>query len=235
MSLDGEKGPRIGECSRKSWVELVQEVGYDEQICRKFGLDLISDPPSPSVHLKRFPLSPQGRTAFEFTAEVGVNVSDEVRSLLKKIKKVNSMKASYSGIKGGVLITDVPISENLTEKSLDQGIHTWDTRTLAFLASRVALVRGLSQTETEPIDIQEERLDYWHSVVTRLFPYDGYLDGRIVVFCQHPFVDLDPPGLTVLLRKLDKHIEKNILGVLGQQMIFSLQIHSLAEITELAP
>src|SRR5713226_738414 len=135
MPVDGERAPRLGEFFRKSCIDLLGELGYDEKLSRKFGLDLISDPPKNDYSFSRFPFSPNGRTAFEFTAEVAVNVEREVGTLLDKINSVNtSGTTNYSGVKGGVLITDVAVRDELIKNAQARRVFCWDTRALAFLA-----------------------------------------------------------------------------------------------------
>src|SRR3989442_8512152 len=111
MSTDGETGPRLGETFRKSCIELLDDLGYVEKFSRKYGIDITSDPPGSEHPFARFPFSPSGRTTFEFKSEATVSVESETTKLLEKIQKVNGSHGYR--IKGGVLITDVRLSEKL--------------------------------------------------------------------------------------------------------------------------
>jgi hypothetical protein len=210
-------------------VELLDDLGYVEKFSRKYGIDIASDPPGSEHPFIRFPFSPNGRTAFEFTSEANVSVENETSTLLDKIGKVNS-KHGF-GIKGGVLITDVRLSEKLIGEAQKRKVFCWDTRALSLLASKVSLSRGISQSESGPVEVPEYKLDAWTTFLIRLLPYTGYTEGRILAFYQNPLQTLDVEILDSVIKKLEPNISTRVRD-LGGKVVFGFQIHSLAEISE---
>jgi hypothetical protein len=232
MSRDGEVSPRLGEFFRASVIELVEELGYTERLPRSDGIDLISDPPASRYPLLRFPFSPSGRTAFEFTSEARVRVEQEGSLLRRKIREVNHHpRARYSGVRGGVLITDMRLPENKIAAESERNTFCWDPRVLSILSSKIFLMKALSETETQPVAIREQRIDDWTTAIVRLFPYQGYTDGRIIIFYQNPLEHLDVEGFREKFTWLQSYVSERIRDM-GGRVILGIQLHSLSEINE---
>src|SRR5712664_365931 len=229
MSTNGETGPRLGETFRKCCIELLDDLGYVEKFSRKHGIDITSDPPGSEHPFSRPPFSPSGRTTFEFKSDATVNVENETTILLDKIQKVNG-KHAY-GIKGGVLVTDVRLSERSIEDAQKRKVFCWDIRTLSLLASKVSLFRGISQSEAGPVDVPEYKLDTWTTYLIRLLPYTGYIEGRILAFYQNPLKTLEVEYLDEIIKKMEPNISSRVRD-LGGRVVFGFQIHSLPEISE---
>jgi len=195
-------------------------------------LDWVADPPRREFQFRRPLFSPKGRTAFEFTAEQQVNVENKVSLLSKKIQDINEANnRSISGIVGGVLVIDTKILDLKISGALKKGVYCWDLRTLGLLCSKVFLVEALSQTETEPARIWEEKLDRWTTLIARLCPMYGYLDGRVVLLYQNPLDHLEVPSVASKLDNLHRIMVQKVSGLSGRT-ILKVYLHSASEIAE---
>ena len=228
MPTDGETAPRLGEQFRLRCKVLVKNLGYTERIDRKFGLDLGVDPSLPARNVRRPLFSPAGRTAIDFKEGISVQVVKEAKALHDKIVTLNGDgNAEFTGIVGGIIVTDVKIGNTNLRRALDNGIFCWDSRYAHFLARKIAIFQELLKTNK---DVREEQLDDWTTFFMIFEPFDRFLQVKAFLFYHNPMRELTADVAETLLERFSE-ITRDY-DSMKITIIIHLQLHSIAEVTE---
>lgn len=228
MPTDGETAPRLGEQFRLRCKVLIKNLGYAERIDRKCGLDLGVDPSLPTRNVRRPLFSPNGRTAIEFKEGLSVQVVKEAKTLEDKIVTLNrNENAEFSGIVGGIILTDVKVGNTNLRRALEHGVFCWDSRYAHFLARKIAIFQELLRTNN---DLREEQLDDWTTFFMIFQPFDGFLQVKAYLFYHNSMRELTAEVAETLLARFSQIIRE--YDSMKVTIVIHLQLHSIAEVTE---
>jgi len=237
---DGEAPPRKGDIFQRKITELLRDLEYKEKVLRRFGLDLIADPPPEKIEMpksglpeKRFlrPIfSPKGRTAFEFKSGIRPRLGKIADELGEKIGKTNANPdIPIKQITGGVVVTDIKVPVKKIKETLGEyGVYLWDIDVLCFLASKVyteTLWKKLSVT------VLEERLNEWTTVLRCVGTYQNCLKIKAAIYYQNPFETLELETTNDILKSFTQRVQ-DITKELTLTTYVGLEVHSLGGTTE---
>ena len=232
MTTDGERAPRIGEQFRNSAKELLKHLGYQEVFSGNMGLDFVAEVPPTDYKFNRPCFSPNGVTAFEFTAETGVNIRNRRERLRDVINTYNSLPQPQCTIEGGVLVVDTKIGNSIIEESSNSNVYCWDHRHLNFLTAKCRLWsdwipedRRLRSTH----GFSEREVDSMITSFKVIKPMEGFHDVYIAIFHHSPIAVLSISEahrfLTPILEPIKANANKEALDT-----VLHLQMHVAGEI-----
>jgi hypothetical protein len=225
MPHDGEVAPRLGGEFHSRACILLRKLGYTEIINKKFGLDFGVDIPSPRSRLNRPLFAPNGRTAFDFKEGLAVNVSGEAEKLKRKIDDLNNTQnAEFSGISGGVILTDNKLGLTAINKALEKNVYCWDIRFLHLLAKKLEIL-SVAKSNSQ---LKEKQLDDWTTYLFVPESYTGFLQLNAYLFYQNPLEQLSIQGLETIFAKFTDAMSN--YADLGLPLIIRFKLHSIAEI-----
>jgi len=148
---NGERGRRLGDIFHNKNVKLITSLEYKELLSSQMNIDFIRDPPKgwPATKFVRPKFSPKGRTIFEFSHGLNINLQEETQKLHNKLEQMNNEGPSnLRGIVGGVLTTDIKVSENTITNLMSNVVSCWDFRMLTFLCAKIVKYKEYSQKGT---------------------------------------------------------------------------------------
>lgn len=225
MSHDGEVAPRLGGEFHSRAVILLKRLGYIEIVNKKFGLDYGADIPPTRNKLLRPLFAPNGRTAFDFKEGIDVNLAQEARKLKTKIDTLNeNHNQEFSGIEGGVIITDNKLGQTAMQRALAQNIYCWDIRLLHFLSKKIEIFAKSKNINR----LDEKRLNEWTSYVVSPESFTGFIQLTANIFYHNPIQELSLQTIDEIFNQF--LLVTNNYSDLGLPLIVRLRFHSIAEI-----
>lgn len=169
---NGERGTWQGHVFALYARDLLIKLGYKEIFSGKYDIDFLGEPIQNSSSLVAPRLAPSGITAFEFTSQS--SVSDQtIRKLAMKIKKI---KNRYD-VKGGTILCDIRISDNLYSEASKMNIYVWDLRDCGFYTEKYRIFKILEEKgQTQEIIVADKVTYIWTlDRITESGFFKGYL------------------------------------------------------------
>jgi len=207
----GDQAVRKGEVFQNKIVQLLCDLGYQEETRKKYGLDFVATPPVKSEQLLRPIYSPLGKTAFEFRDRLQLQPDKTAEELNNKIAKINTNKRHpLKNIDGGVVITDLKLSPSIIETIKQKsGIYFWDSKIQAFLASKIFIKDMLAKFE---LTVLEERLDDWTTALwcLRTYRISNCLRMEVTMYYHNPYQPLDLENSDRMLNLLNNMVKDKI-------------------------
>lgn len=233
MTADGERAPRIGEQFRNSAILLVKSLGYQETFSGRNGLDFVAKSPSIEGVFRQPCFSPNGKTAFEFTAETRVNIKRESETLNEKIRNYNSsLDPGQPPIAGGVLVVDNKIANSKIANVNEEGIFCWDNRHLSFLTAKCKLWSDWTPNDRRKGSTRAFHEEVIESNITRfkvINAKSGFNDAFIGVFHHSPIAILCVSEvkrfLPAILQPIKEYANREAMDT-----VLHLQMHVAGEI-----
>ena len=180
MTINGERGPRIGEHFRNQSISLLKLLGYQELFGGEYGLDFVARPPSPNHHFKRPGFSPDGITAFEFTAQTQLQIDSKSSGFKRNVENYNSSRnENDQEIQGTVLIVDVKVENSKIRELFEDNMYCWDVRHLSFLASKSKLWEKWVPKERRKKDIRSLHESYIEPLISSIRVYNTITSVQI--------------------------------------------------------
>lgn len=233
MTSNGEQAPRIGEQFRNSAIALVESLGYREVFSGNHGLDFVAKTPSRRGRFRRPCFSPEGLTAFEFTADGSVNVKKRSKRLKDCIKAYNdAFGGNQNQIVGGVLILDTKIGKSNIRKHSNNQIFCWDHRHLSFLTAKCRWWSDwvpMNRRLISPQSFKERLIESMITSFEVIEPMRGFNDVFFGVFHHSPTAVLSVSDvhkfLPKVFRPIKTHANNNALPT-----VLHVQMHVAGEI-----
>jgi len=229
MPRDGETAPRLGESFHKRARTLLTALGYIEKLDRRFGIDLVADPPSTRAALLEPSFSPHGRTAFEFKSGVRVEVPAEAVKLREKIDNLNTnVNSQCSDVAGGVIVIDSKAYDAHVQSALESHVYCWDISYVHLLAKKIDIFKTWLRLNRKP---KEKKLDDWTTFFMNFTSYEKFIELRTNMFYHNLLQEMTPESVEEIIQKFSSKISRMTVDM-NIPVITHLRLHSSAEVTE---
>jgi len=205
---DGEKSNWQGQLFTVSATSLVNALLYKEIFSGKDGIDMLATSPvgyPDTVFIKPY-FAPEGNTAFEFTSQY-----DKYEPVIDELsKKVSRLKDKHK-ISGGVIVSDIKVSDKIYNYGKQKGIFLWDVRDASFLSTKILAHNILSNSG----NIIEKHLTNGVSYLWCIErPSTKELfTARVILLVQPQLAELSSSDLDKYIKTLKKMIEDDVGSV----------------------